>query len=137
MDEETQVIACLVIYSGSDIVSQGSFQVFEVLNTNTWQLGDGGEFKFTHSCRGMRCDLEVSYSKRGSVLAECNLTVPLNRSKIKWKRCNLNGRYIIHYRCQLEDWDSGKLRKERNKIRRNAEIRGPTIAKAAIDRAGD
>jgi len=137
MDEETQAIACLVIYSGSDIVSQGSFQVFEALNTNTWPSTDGGEFKFTHSCRDMLCDLEVSYSKRGSVLATCNLAVPVNRSKIKWKRCGLNGRYTIHYRCQLEDWDRGKLRKERNKLRSKAAMRRSSTANAVICRAGD
>lgn len=118
MDENTQAVACVVIYSGSSIVGQGSFQVFETMNTNTLQSTDGGEFTFTHSCRDMVCDLEASYALKGSVVAKCNLTVPINRSKIKWKRCKLNGRHIIHYRCQLEDWSSSKLRKERNKIRR-------------------
>jgi hypothetical protein len=137
MDENTQAVACVVIYSGSSIVSQGSFQVFEALNMNTLQSTDGGEFTFTHSCRDMLCDLEASYSQRGSVVAKCNLAVPINRSKIKWKRCKLNGRYTIHYRCQLEDWNSGKLRKERNKLRRKAVTRGWKIANAAICRAGD
>lgn len=137
MDGDTQVIACLVIYAGGSIVSQGSFQVSDELNTNTLQSTDGGEFKFTHSTKDMVCDLEVAYSRRGTVVARRNLAVPVNRSKIKWKRCELNGRYSIHYRCQVEDWGAGKLRKEKNKLRRRAESRSGTIVNTTNERAPD
>lgn len=51
------------------------------------------------------------------MLAELNLEIPINRSKIKWKKAKLGETYDVEYRCALEFPEHSK---ELRKINRQA-----------------
>jgi hypothetical protein len=114
-----QVVACFVIYSGEDIAYQGSFQVSEETSLYSDQSTEGGEFGFRHCYEGTQCDIEVTYSKGGSVQAQLKLEIPINRAKIKWKQSKLGEIYDVRYRCVFEIAEDSK---ELRKIRRRSAI---------------
>lgn len=119
---DPQVIACFVIYSDGGIVHQGSFQVETEHATYSFASKDGGVFNFSHSYQGAHCSIGVSYTQSGSVVAEKELVVPINRTKKKWKQCPLGAAYVIHYRCAFEHWFGPKQTKEFRKMRRKAMV---------------
>lgn len=96
------VVACFVIYSGEDIAYQGTFQVSQETNLCSHQSTNGGEFGFRHCYKARQCNIEVSYSKSGIVQAQLKLEIPINRTKIKWKKSTLGENYDVRYRCVFE-----------------------------------
>jgi len=125
---DIQVIACFVIYSEERIVHQGTFQVSESPNSLFYPSTDGCEFSFTHSYEGHECRVELTCSNNGSTVAVCQLAIPINRTKLKWKKTKLGMQYKVYYRCGFEDWNSRKMIKQRNKRRVKAATRGSSQA---------
>lgn len=132
----SQVIACFVIYSNDEITYQGTFQVLETMGFQSVQSSDGGEFQFNHCYKGARCDIELAYAKSGLTLSKCNLAIPINRTKIKWKHVDLGEQHRVHYRCALEDLDSRKTQRKMQQSRGKATLRGNTQVGGAIDYIG-
>ena len=119
-----QVIACFVFYSNEQIVFQGTFQVSESRNTVTFPSTDGCEFIFSHSYGGATCDIRVSRHSNGSITDSCQLTIPINRTKIKWKQINLGTQYEVFYRCAFENGESKSMTKQRRKSQAKKAARG-------------
>jgi len=121
---DIQVIASFVIYSEERIVHRVGFQVSESPNSQFYPSSDGCEFSFTHSYDGKVCKVDLTCSNNGSTVAVCQLVIPINRTKRKWKKTKLGMQYEVYYRCGFEDWNSRKMIKQRNKQRGNAATRG-------------
>ncbi|MBO6558870.1 MAG: hypothetical protein JJ957_20635 [Pseudomonadales bacterium] len=112
---DPQVIACFVIYRGESIEYQGTFQVLTTEKEMAVAASDGSQFKFRHSYTKAKANIEVSTSKNGSSI---DLAVPINRSKVKWKQCQLED-YDVRYRCVFENIRESK---ELKKLRRKAAV---------------
>ena len=121
---EIQVVACFVIYSEERIVLQGGFQVLESPNSLFYPSKDGCEFTFTLSYEGKVCKVELTCSNNGSTVAVCKLAIPINRTKIKWKKTKLGMQYDVHYRCGAQDLNSRKMIKQLNRQRAKAATKG-------------
>ena len=134
---DIQVIASFVIYSEERIVHQGGFQVSESPNSVFYPSTDGCEFAFTHSYEGKECKVELTCSNNGSTVAVCQLVIPINRTKLKWKKTKLGMQYEVHYRCALEDWSSKKMIKQLNRQRYKAATRSNSQASISIYSEGD
>ena len=117
---EIQVVACFVIYSEDRIVHQGGFQVLESPNSLFYPSKDGCEFTFTHSYEGKVCVVELTSSNNGSTVAVCELAIPINRTKIKWKKTRLGMHYDVYYRCGSQNLNSRKMTKQLNRQRAKA-----------------
>ena len=114
-----QAIACFVIYSGEEIAYQGTFQVSEETNRSSYPSRDDGVFDFLHRYEGTQCEVKLTYSKGGSVQAQLELEIPINRTKIKWKQSKLGANYDVRYRCVFQP---GENSKESRKMRRRSAI---------------
>lgn len=134
---DIQVIACFVIYCEERIVHQRTLQVSESPNSVLYPSTDGSEFAFIHSYQGNECKVELSCSNNGSTVATCQLTMPVNRTKLKWKNTKLGKPYEVYYRCAFEDWNSKKMIKQLNKQRGMAITRGNNQACGSIYSEGD
>jgi len=129
---EIEVLACFVIYSEERIVYQGTFQVSESPNSLFYPSPhslfypskDGNEFAFTYSYEGKECNVELTCSNYGSTVAVCQLVIPINRTKRKWKKMELGVQYKVFYRCVFQDSNSKEMIKSRNKQRGRAATRG-------------
>lgn len=115
-----QIIASFVIYAGDQIVLQRGFQVSESPDSMSCLSKDGREFTFIHSYKGNECKVELSCSENDTIIADCRLAIPINRTKMKWKHTTLGMQYDVYYRCSFEDWDSKKMIKQLNKQRGRA-----------------
>ena len=76
-------------------------------------------FNFLHCYEGAQCDIKLTYSKGGSIQAQLDLEIPINRTKTKWKQSKLGENYDVRYRCVFEMQENSK---ELRKIRRKAAI---------------
>ncbi len=95
------VIACFVIQQGDNIFFQGSFQVLETREVLTAPSTNGGLFQFRYSYSGETACIEVIYVHELVGEKSVGLSVPVNRSKVKWKKADLDG-FEIYYRCAFE-----------------------------------
>lgn len=116
----SQVIACFVVYANDKIVYQGSFPVSELRGNSSYSSIDGSVFEFSHAYKDMQCNVELTCVKDGLVIERLQLSIPINRTKVKWKQSNLGDGYRVYYRCQLEDWNDARAIKERRKLKRRS-----------------
>ena len=98
----SQVITSFALYSGKEIVLQGSFQVLEEVNSNTFYTDDGCALTFTHSYEGASCLVSVSCDRKDLGIDEIYLDIPINRTKQRWKQTKLGSMYDLYYRSGLE-----------------------------------
>ena len=113
------VIACFVIYSNEQIVFQGDFEVKESHGLTSFPSTDGCQFHFSHSYQGTVCKIGISRSNNGNVSDTLQLSIPINRTKLKWKRAMIGQHYEVSYRCALEIWGGEILTKQERKHRRD------------------
>ena len=102
MADNHQVVASFVIYSDEQIVVQGSFQVLATQSSITFASTDGKSFLFKHHYEDATCLIDVSYIESKTNSPSCNLKIPINRTKIKWKETDLGESYRLYYRSQYE-----------------------------------
>jgi hypothetical protein len=96
------VVTCFALYSGTEIVSQGSFQVLEDVKSNTFYTEDGCALTFTHSHEGASCSVSIACDKADLDIDELYLDIPINRAKQNWKQTKLGPMYDLYYRSGLE-----------------------------------
>jgi hypothetical protein len=123
-----QVVTCFVIYSGKQIVAQGSFQVFDTRNLSIFTSSDGIAFQFEHVYEKSVCVIDISCKRDGVIALSRSLKIPINRSKIKWKVTELGTFYRLHYRSQFETTSDRELRRPSSLT-----TRGPDVAPPADD----
>lgn len=116
---EPHVVACVMIFCGDSIEYQGAFQVFTSQEEQAVTVSDGSVVHFRHSYSKSKAHIEMSTSRDNSSV---DLVVPINRSKVKWKQCQLGG-FDVRYRCVFENI---RELKETKKLRRRAAIASST-----------
>lgn len=102
MNISQQVITCFMLNHGGKTISQGSFQVLEKLNTATFLTADGNELEFSHLYRGSTCSVAVAYQQSGATVHSLELDIPINRTKVKWKKTSFGATHELFYRCVFE-----------------------------------
>ncbi len=136
-----QVIACFKIYSGEHISYHGNFQVLEETNLYAHKLTNNSVFEFLHFYEGTKCYIKLTYSKGESVLAALDLKIPINRSKIKWKKAKLGETYDVEYRCVMEfpahSKELRRIKRQSMIARAGIETNVTTVNLVKIDRDED
>jgi hypothetical protein len=97
-----QIVTCFALHAGDEIVSGGSFQVLEEVNSSKFYTSDGCALIFTHSYWGATCSVAISCEHDGSEPIKLNLAIPINRTKKKWKQTSLGPTYELYYRSGVE-----------------------------------
>jgi len=99
---EPQVVTNLVLYDGEKIVCQCSFQSLEGRVTNAFRSTDGCNLKVTHFYKDTTCTVEILYQLNDHAIYSLDLDIPINRTKLKWKKTKLGECYELCYRSGLE-----------------------------------
>jgi len=102
MVREPQVVTNLVLYDGEKILCQCGFQSLKDSATNTFRSTDGCDLKVTHFYKDTTCTVEVLYQKNDHTIYSLDLDIPINRTKLKWKKTKLGVYYKLCYRSGLE-----------------------------------
>jgi hypothetical protein len=111
MPEVSRVITSFVVYSGEEIVAQGSFQVHAEQGSNTFASSDGTSFRFEHSCEDSVCFVDVFSVRQAAVQHSYSLEIPINRPKIKWKNLELGVSYRLYYRSAFDTPSDRELKR--------------------------
>jgi len=102
MMQEPQVVSNFVLYDGEKILCQCGFQSLKERATNTFRSTGGCELKVTHFYRDTICTVEIFYQENHHTIYSLDLNIPINRTKLKWKKTKLGVCYELCYRSGFE-----------------------------------
>lgn len=97
-----QIVTCFQLSHGESNLVGGSFQVTEELKSNRFYSNEGGVLLFSHCYRNNVCSLDVRYERAGSCVATQAIEIPINRTKIKWRKVDMESDYQLYYRSGAE-----------------------------------
>jgi len=102
MMKEPRVVTNFVLYDGEKILCQCGFQSLKGRATNIFRATDGCNLKVTHFYMGTTCTVEILYQENGHTMYSLDLEIPINRTKLKWKKTKLGVCYELCFRSGLE-----------------------------------
>ena len=102
MLQEPQVVTKFVLYDGEKILCQCGFQSLKETMTHTFRPTDGCDLRVTHFHKGTTCTVEILYQKNNHTICSLDLDIPINRTKLKWKKTKLGVCYELCYLSGLE-----------------------------------